>query len=276
MSEHIGILRERSLHASVKQWYALPGDLLEERVGGYVVDIVRDGSIARDRQLLIEIQTRGFAPLKRKLRRLTEEYEVRLVHPIPREKWILRLAADEETVIGRRKSPKRGMAAHLFEQLVSIPELVSRDSFSIEVLMIQEEEVRCYDGRGSWRHREWTRRDRRLLEVVERRIFAQPADFLDFVPAQLKRPFTNREFAESTSYSLGLAGNSPTASRRWAPSRWSVSEAGRSCSPRPPERPVPGEGPAFPPEVAYLRRAGCQSRRQGHLPPVCGAELQNP
>ena len=108
MSEHIGILRERSLHASVKQWYALPGDLLEERVGGYVVDIVRDGSIARDRQLLIEIQTRGFAPLKRKLRRLTEEYEVLLVHPIPREKWILRLAADEETVIGRRKSPKRG------------------------------------------------------------------------------------------------------------------------------------------------------------------------
>ena len=206
MSEHIGILRERSLHASVKQWYALPGDLLEERVGGYVVDIVRDGSIARDGQLLIEIQTRGFAPLKRKLRRLTEEYEVRLVHPIPREKWILRLAADEETEIGRRKSPKRGMAAHLFEQLVSIPELVSRDSFSIEVLMIQEEEVRCYDGRGSWRHREWTRRDRRLLEVVERRIFAQPADFLDFVPAQLKRPFTNREFAESTSYSLGLAG----------------------------------------------------------------------
>ena len=66
--------------------------------------------------------------------------------------------------------------------------------------------MRCYDGRGSWRHREWTRRDRRLLEVVERRIFAQPADFLDFVPAQLKRPFTNREFAESTSYSLRLAG----------------------------------------------------------------------
>ena len=204
MSEHIGILRERSLHASVKQWYALPGDLLEERVGGYVIDIVRDGSIARDRQL-IEIQTRGFAPLKRKLRRLTEEYEVRLVHPIPREKWILRLHADEETVIGRRRSPKRGMAAHLFEHLVSIPELVSRDSFSIEVLMIQEEEVRCYDGRGSWRHREWTRRDRRLLDVVERRIFAQPADFLGFVPEQLERPFTNRELAESTGYAPRLA-----------------------------------------------------------------------
>ena len=205
MSEHIGILRERSLHASVKQWYALPGDLLEERVGGYVIDIVRDGSIARDRQLLIEIQTRNFSPLKRKLRRLTEEYEVRLVHPIPREKWILRLAADEETVLGRRRSPKRGMAAHLFEQLVSIPDLVSRDSFSIEVLMIQEEEVRCYDGRGSWRHREWTRRDRRLLDVVERRIFAQPADFLGFVPEQLERPFTNRELAESTGYALRLA-----------------------------------------------------------------------
>ena len=219
MSEQIGTLKERSLHASVKKWYARPGDRLEKRVQGYVVDIVRDGSLVREgdgdaeaepaevstEALLIEIQTRSFAPLKRKLHRLTQEFAVRLVHPIAREKWILRVQADGETRIGRRKSPKRGIAAHLFDELVSIPELVKRDSFSLEVLMIQEEEVRCHDGKGSWRHREWTRADRRLLQVVERRVYERPADLLSFVPAELERPFSNRELAEASGIEVALA-----------------------------------------------------------------------
>lgn len=206
MSEHIGTLKERSLHAAVKQWYSSPGDELEKRVAGYVVDIVRnDESVDCDRPLLIEIQTRNFTPLKRKLDKLTEEYAVRLVHPIAKEKWIVRVAADGETQIGRRKSPKRGTVAHLFDQLVSIPELVNRDLFSVEVLLIQEEEVRCHDGKGSWRHPEWTRSDRRLLKVVERQLFKGSSDFLQFVPPDIVRPFTNKQLARVGKYSVALA-----------------------------------------------------------------------
>ena len=46
----IGLLNEKPLHASLKQWYARPGDRFEVAVGGFVIDIVRD-------DLLIEIQT---------------------------------------------------------------------------------------------------------------------------------------------------------------------------------------------------------------------------
>ena len=81
---HIGMLREKSLHASVKTWYARPEDRLETSVNGYVIDIVRDDD------LLVEIQTRSFAPLKTKLRKLTVTHRVRLVHPIAVEKWILK------------------------------------------------------------------------------------------------------------------------------------------------------------------------------------------
>ena len=37
----IGTLRERPLHASLKRWYARPGDRTEAAVDGYVVDLVR-------------------------------------------------------------------------------------------------------------------------------------------------------------------------------------------------------------------------------------------
>ena len=45
----IGTMKERSLHASLKEWYAQPGDRVEAEVDGFVIDICRDG-------LLVEIQ----------------------------------------------------------------------------------------------------------------------------------------------------------------------------------------------------------------------------
>ena len=197
---HIGVLRERSLHAAVKSWYARPQDRLETRVDGYVVDIERDDD------LLVEIQTRSFAPLKAKLRRLTERRRVRLVHPIAAEKWILRVDGEGER-LGRRKSPKRGRVEDVFTELVSIPDLPARPAFALEVLLIQEEEVRCYDGRGSWRHPEWRRADRRLLKVVRRCDLATPARLLALLPPEeeLPRPFTNRALAEAAGLRPVLA-----------------------------------------------------------------------
>src|ERR1051326_2954643 len=108
----IGLVNERPLHASLKQWYARPGDRFEVPVDGFVIDIVRD-------DLLIEIQTRNFSAISRKLSRLTRSYRVRLVYPVVQEKWIVRVGAKNGAV--RRKSPKRGRIEDLFWELVSIP-----------------------------------------------------------------------------------------------------------------------------------------------------------
>ena len=198
VSSHIGTLQERSLHASVKDWYARSGDRIETEVDGYIIDLVRDDE-------LIEIQTGGFSPLRRKLDRLTLRHRVRLVHPIASEKWIVRVEADGHTPIGRRRSPKRGRPEHVFEHLVSIPHLVERDNLCLQVLMIQEEEVRRFDGNGTWRHPEWTRFDRRLVEVVEQCDLNEPAHFLRYIPADLERPFTNRDLSEASGLRLSLA-----------------------------------------------------------------------
>jgi hypothetical protein len=57
------MLREKPLHASLKLWCATDGDLFEEPVDGFVIDVVSD-------DLLIEIQTGGFSSMKRKLKAL--------------------------------------------------------------------------------------------------------------------------------------------------------------------------------------------------------------
>lgn len=71
----IGLLNENQLHASLKQWYARPGDLLEVPVDGFVIDIVRD-------DLLIEIQTRNFASIKSKLTHLVRHHQCGFGHKV--------------------------------------------------------------------------------------------------------------------------------------------------------------------------------------------------
>ena len=192
----IGLLNEKPLHASLKEWYAKPGDRFEVPVGGFVIDIVRD-------DLLLEIQTGSFASIKSKLARLLESHQVRLIYPIAQEKWIVRLTKDDRAAT-RRKSPKRGRVEDLFWVMVRIPQLISLRNLSLEVLMIREEEARRYAGTRAWRRKGWVIAERRLLEVIGRRLFDKPADWLAFLPEGLE-PFTARDLAEALGIRLELA-----------------------------------------------------------------------
>ena len=194
----IGTMRERSLHAALKAWYARPGDRLEVAVDGFFVDVVRNG-------LLIEIQTGNFSSIKRKLATLTEGHRVRLVYPIAQDKWIVRLADNGLDRLSRRRSPKHGCLLHLFEELVSIPELIARKTFSLEVLMIQEEEVRRRHARGRWRRGGWGTYDRRLLDVVDRVTLATPSALRRLLPEGLGEPFTTAELARALGQPRALA-----------------------------------------------------------------------
>lgn len=165
-----------------------PGDQLEARVDGYIVDIVRG-------EQLIEIQTRNLAALKRKLRALLEHHPLRLVYPIAQEKWIVRKTASGKEILARRKSPHRGQLRDLFGELVSIPDLILHPNFVLEIALIQEEEIRHADGRGSWRRRGHSIHDHKLLQVLETVTFETKQDFLSFLPGDLEQPFSNQSLA---------------------------------------------------------------------------------
>jgi len=187
---------ETSLHSAVKDWCSFPGDRFEAEVDGFVVDIVRDN-------LLIEVQTRNFSAIKEKLKSLLRQHRVRLIYPIAKEKQIIQVDPATGRQTRRRRSPRRGDVYDLFRELIWMPELVLEANLSIEALMVKEEEVRCADGKGSWRRRGTSIKDRRLIEVVERLVFDKREDYLRLLPRDLAQPFTNRSLA--VSMNLGIS-----------------------------------------------------------------------
>jgi hypothetical protein len=193
----IGTLREFGLHADLKRWYAQPGDELETALDGYVIDIRRGA-------LLIEIQTRSFAAMRRKLAALAERHAVRVVHPIPERKWIVRLDAKGRE-IARRRSPKAGRLEGLFRELVSIPDLVGHPNVTFDVALTHEEEIWQRTGRRAWRRKGWCVVGRRLVEVVRVVPFADAADFAALLPAELAEPFTARDLVAAAGLPLALA-----------------------------------------------------------------------
>ena len=193
----IGLLNEKALHASLKQWYARPEDRFEVPVDGFVIDIVRG-------DLLIEIQTGNFSSIKSKLTKLTHCHRVRLVYPIVQEKWILRSATGNSKGAIRRKSPKRGRVEDLFWELVSIPQLLTNPNFSLEVLMISGEEVRLYSKATRKVRKGWLIEGRRLLDVLDQRSFSQSADWLRFLPDGLEL-FTTSDIASRMNTRIELA-----------------------------------------------------------------------
>ena len=193
----IGELQEKSLHASLKLYYARPGDVLEVRINGYFIDIVRG-------EELIEIQTRNFAAIRRKLEMLLQTHRVCLVHPIARERWVVRVNTDGE-IISRRKSPRRGTLDLLFRELIRFPHMLAHPNFCLEVVFIQEEEIWRDDGLGSWRRKHWSIADRRLLGVVEQVVFDTPASFRTFIPPGLPDPFTTADLADARGCPRALA-----------------------------------------------------------------------
>ena len=194
----IGTLNENPLHAALKEHYARPGDGVEVKLHGYVVDVVRDDA-------WIEIQTSNVWHIKRKLAALADHHPVRLVLPVALEKWIIRVGPDGESVLGRRKSPKRGAVISAFRELVSIPHLFAHPNFSLAVLLIREEEVRSHDVGHNWRRKGWGTVERRLIGVVEERLFETPADLAALLPMTLTEPFTAKQLAAALDQPVWLA-----------------------------------------------------------------------
>jgi hypothetical protein len=196
-AKKIGTLNEGVLHAQLKDWYRRPGDRLEQLVDGFVVDIVRG-------KLLVEIQTGSFAPLRRKLDLLTERHPVRLVAPVPLVRRIIRLS-DEGEVLSARRSPRRGRAEDIFNLLVSIPSLLCRPRFEVELLLTHQEELRVYRHGRAFRRHGWVVAGRQLVSVERCLRIASPCDAADLLPAGLPELFDTAELAEAAAIERRLA-----------------------------------------------------------------------
>jgi hypothetical protein len=190
-------MNEYSLHSDIKKAYSLPGDQFEVKIGNYIVDILRG-------DLVIEVQTKNFSAIKKKLEVLVRDYRIRLVYPLPEKKWITHITKNQ-VVVNKRKSPRKGRLTDLFRELVMVPDIIKENNFSLEVLFIDEEEIRCDDGKGSWRRRGVSIKDRKLLSVNNTFLFQTKTDYLNVLPKGLDGDFTNRELASLAKISIRTA-----------------------------------------------------------------------
>jgi len=194
----INLYREGALHAALKMAYAEPGDRIEAPVGGYVADILRG-------DLCIEVQTGSFGALRPKLAALLATQPVLLVYPVAVVKWVAVYDAAGETLLRRRRSPRRGRSLDLFAELVHLGELVAHPRLGYEVALVEVEEVRRDDGRGSWRRQGVSIDERRLLRLIGAERFDGPDGLASVLPSELAQPFANRELAQYLGVDARLA-----------------------------------------------------------------------
>lgn len=199
LRQSIGTLSEKTIHAVVKNFYEPEETRQEVPVGGLVADIFTGTEI-------IEIQTRSFDKVRKKLDYFLPLYPVTIVYPLPRQKWITWI--DEETgeVTSRRKSPKRGNPYEAFKEFYKIKSYLQEPGLTLKILLMDMEEYRLLNGWSQDRKKGSTRYDRIPVGLPEEITLERVEDYLQFLPYDLSEHFTAKELGKRVSISKELAG----------------------------------------------------------------------
>lgn len=194
----IGTLSEKTVHAVLKNYYAPDTDMHEIPIANFVADIYTGSEI-------IEIQTRSFNNMRRKLTAFLPEYPVTIVYPIPHVKWLSWI--DEETgeTSPKRKSPKKGNPYQAFIELYKIRPFLKDKNLRFRFDLIDMEEYRLLNGWSKDKKKGSDRFDRIPTEFVEEVCVDCREDYMQFIPYNIPEHFTAKEFAKCAKIPVRLA-----------------------------------------------------------------------
>lgn len=188
----IGILGEKTLHATLKLW--LDEDPAHHEIPlpeGYVADIF-------DGRQITEIQTAGFSGFRKKLAVLLEHYPVTVVHPLVRVKWVSWIAPDTGEITKPRRSGRRGSFTDAGRELIYILPLLGHPNLTVRLVLLDVEEQRLLDGWGRDGKRGSHRAERLPLALIDAVTLREPADYAVLLPAELPDPFTAAQFGKAS------------------------------------------------------------------------------
>lgn len=187
----IGTLGEKTLHAVLKHYYEPYEDNHETKIGNYVADIVGENGI-------IEIQTRNFDKLLKKLTAFLEVANVTVVYPIAQTKWLYWVDTNTGEVTKKRKSPKCGKPYELFYELYWIKDILGHENLRFIVVLLELEEYRSLNGWSKDKKKGSTRVDRIPIDVLEEIELRSNEDFHALLPTTLPKEFTAKELQKAT------------------------------------------------------------------------------
>ena len=189
----IGILKEKTLHSIVKDFYAPSEDSKEIRVGEFVADICYEDRI-------IEIQNGNFSHLVPKLEAFLSKYKVTVVYPIPYRKWMCWINPEtgEQTA---RNAPRGSFNLYkIFRDLYSIRKYLLHPGFTLVLTCLEIEEYRVQDGWGKGGKRGSHRYDRIPLRLLDEIEIKGLEGYNRFLPDELPDEFTTKEFQKLVKY----------------------------------------------------------------------------
>jgi hypothetical protein len=193
--QSIGTYREKSLHAVFKNYICSDKACQEVPVGPYVADV-----LCRD--MIFEIQTGSFYPLRDKLRYYLENtsYKVTVVHPMPERKWLIWIDPTSGEASKKSRSPRRGEPMMLVPELFWLSDLLPHPRLRVMLYLADMEEYRYLDGWGRGGKRGSHRKEMVPLSLFRVYRFADLEDYRAILPA-LSDPFTAKAFSSATKLS---------------------------------------------------------------------------
>lgn len=184
----IGTLGERTLHAVLKLYYEPNTALHEVGIGQFVADI-------RNADGIIEIQTRNFCTLRKKLEAFLPENRVTVVYPLAARKWITLVDPESGILSEKRKSPKQETPTDALWELSFLLPYIGHPNLTLRLPMLELLELRRRGGRR-WKN-STTRLERLPLNLLDEAILHTTADCRVLLPQALPDPFTTADFAEA-------------------------------------------------------------------------------
>jgi hypothetical protein len=183
----IGTLAEKTVHAVIKNYLASDETKQEIKVGRFYADIMNEHGI-------IEIQTRSFDKLRKKLDVFLELKPVTIVYPIPHTKWLRWV--DEETgeISKPRKSPKVGNPYMIFPELYKIKDHLLHPNLKLHIILLNLEEYRFLNGWSKDKKKGSSRCDRIPTQLVHEVCIDNISEYIKLIPETLVDPFTSKDF----------------------------------------------------------------------------------
>lgn len=185
----IGTLGEKTLHAVLKNYFEPHTDNQEIKVGGFVADIVGENGV-------IEIQTRDFSKLRKKLERFLEFCQVTVVYPIPKVKYLSWVDTGSGEVTSRRKSPHKGTIYDAIPELYKIKYTLDNPRMQLCLCLLEVEEYRYLNGWSKDKKRGSSRCDRIPTALCDEIYIRSPYDYKMFLPDGLGEQFDSLELSK--------------------------------------------------------------------------------
>lgn len=194
----IGTLSEKTVHSVLKSYYDQNEHNHEIKIDGYVADICNGHEI-------IEIQTRSFDRLRKKLSVFLDKYPVTIVYPIPYTKWIRWVNPQTGEITRPRKSPKKGTPYIIFPELYKIKGYLLEPNLRLRVVFLNMEEYRFLDGWSEDKKKGSTRCDSIPTELIQEIYISDTNDYSIFIPDSLKEEFTSKDYKKASGLSTGAS-----------------------------------------------------------------------